>query len=61
MSHLLLAELPDIAISEALESLVDLWRESTLFIPVERSEPHRIGAGRVVTERRAEPVLIAEA
>jgi hypothetical protein len=57
-SHFLLAELPDVAVPDAFESLADLWRDQFFerTFP-ERAAPERLDA-RVVSDRRAEPISI---
>lgn len=61
--HVLLAELPDPAITEAIESLTDLIQfhaPPALGAGLHGAISERVGGGRVVTSRRSDPVLIVE-
>ena len=63
LCHFLLAELPDTAIEEALDTLADLWRyhvDTALTSLNVSPAPARIDGGHVLSTRRSDPVLIAE-
>jgi hypothetical protein len=63
LCHVLLAELPDAAMEEALESLANIWRyhiESVIATVNVPSGPVTINGGRIVSSRRSDPVVIAE-
>jgi hypothetical protein len=63
LCHVLLADLPEFAISEALESLTDLWRfhaPAMLAAGLQGPVSERVSGGRIVSSRRPDPMLIAE-
>lgn len=62
LCHVLLEKLPDSVMPEALESLADIWRfrNTRLLAAPERPAREPMGRGRIVAERRADPVVIAE-
>jgi hypothetical protein len=63
LCHALLEKLPDSIMPEALESLADIWRfRNTRMLQGGHDLPTRepMGRGRITTDRRADPVVIAE-
>lgn len=61
LCHVLLAQLPDVAVGYALECLTDAWSDAQPRRAVATAlAPPRLGTGRVVATKRPDPILVAE-
>ena len=60
LCHVLLAQLPDVAIGDALECLTDVWSDAQPRQMIASLAPPRAGTGRVVATRQPDPILVAE-
>jgi hypothetical protein len=60
LCHVLLSQIPDDGLAEALESLSVIWDYGRPTLP-SQSAPVRVSRGaKIVSARRADPVVIAE-
>ena len=58
--YVVLAQLPDFAVADALSTLTDIWSDSQPRPAVATIAPPRVGRGKVVGFKRPDPILIVE-
>ena len=61
LCHALLFDLPDVALPDAFDALVDVWRDSDSGPWLGPDAPQRISSGGIASDRRADPIIVVEA